>query len=400
MRGGAGGGPPVSNSSGGQQSDGPSSGQQAKNDPMSFISEQFPEVGALYQMAPGYSGLPPAGESMQSYIESITKPEVQEQILAAERTYGPQYAALQLGGMEDFLFGTGGQRGLLDIQEEAAGQAIAGMREAKPQATALAESQAQQAAQLQDFATRRMEASLGLSPEEQRLAQQRALSTAEAQGRVRDTSALAAELLGREEILGTRRAEALQAQQAAMGSRATAYDMEQGISGNIGGTVLGQAAGMQSALGPQLFDPNVGVNLALQDLQNQVNFQSSMFGTQASLLGSAIGAQAQLQGAEAAASAQRSAGMMGGLGSLAGGLFSGAGAAGGFGALFSSDIRFKEDIKETGELPSGLRTYTFRYKGGETTYEGVMAQEAILTHPRAVHDLGGGFLGVDYSMID
>src|SRR6056297_203040 len=198
----------ASSGSGGSSSGG--SAQQSQQDPMGFISEQFPEVGALYQMAPGYPGMPSAGSSMQDYIESVTRPEVQEQILAAERTYGPQYAQLQLGGLEDFLMGTGGQQGFLAMQEEAAERAgevereqtalarqsaiesvlglapgyVSGMREAQPQATAIAEEQAQQAqgAQgvlggLEQFASERMEAAQGLSPEEQRLAQQRALST-------------------------------------------------------------------------------------------------------------------------------------------------------------------------------------------------------------------------------
>jgi len=422
----------ASSGSGGSSSGG--SAQQSQQDPMGFISEQFPEVGALYQMAPGYPGMPSAGSSMQDYIESVTRPEVQEQILAAERTYGPQYAQLQLGGLEDFLMGTGGQQGFLAMQEEAAERAgevereqtalarqsaiesvlglapgyVSGMRGAQPQATGLAEAQAQQAGQLQQFATERMEAAGGLSPEERRLAQQRALSTAEAQGRVRDTSALAAELLGREEILGTRRAEALQAQQTATGARAAAFDMERGLSGNIAGTILGQgttapaigqayaggAQMLQQQVGPQLFDPNVGVNMALQDLQNQINFQSTMFGTQASLLGTALGAEATLEAAKRQASATRSSGFLGALGSIGGGLMSNP-------QLFSmSDIRLKEDIEHTGYLPSGLRTYRFRYRGSDEVHEGVMAQEALLTHPRAVQELTGGFLAVDYSMID
>ena len=50
-------------------------------------------------------------------------------------------------------------------------------------------------------------------------------------------------------------------------------------------------AGQQ--LGPNLFDPNAGINLALQNQANQANYQSSIYGAQAGT----AGAQAQGRGA-------------------------------------------------------------------------------------------------------
>jgi hypothetical protein len=70
-------------------------------------------------------------------------------------------------------------------------------------------------------------------------------------------------------------------------------------------------AGQQ--LGPNLFDPNAGINLALQNNANQSNYQSSIYGAQAGF----AGAQAQARGAMIG-------GALGGLGSaLTGGFGAG-----------------------------------------------------------------------------
>jgi hypothetical protein len=73
-------------------------------------------------------------------------------------------------------------------------------------------------------------------------------------------------------------------------------------------------AGQQ--LGPNLFNPNTGINLALQNQANQTNYQSSIYGAQAGF----AGAQAQARGAMIG-------GLMSGIGALGGGLAGGAGAA-------------------------------------------------------------------------
>ena len=74
-------------------------------------------------------------------------------------------------------------------------------------------------------------------------------------------------------------------------------------------------AGQQ--LGPNLFDPNAGINLALQNQANQSNYQSNIYGSQAGF----AGAQAQARGAMIGAA-------LGGFGALAGG-------AGGISKIFS-----------------------------------------------------------------
>jgi hypothetical protein len=61
-----------------------------------------------------------------------------------------------------------------------------------------------------------------------------------------------------------------------------------------------------------------------------------------------------------------------------------------------SDIRLKEDIKLIGKSPSGINIYNFKYKGDNTTYQGVMAHQV----PKASTPNEFGYLMVDYSKID
>jgi hypothetical protein len=63
---------------------------------------------------------------------------------------------------------------------------------------------------------------------------------------------------------------------------------------------------------------------------------------------------------------------------------------------FMSDIRLKDDIKLIGQSPSGINIYSFRYKGNDTRYQGVLAHQ--VPHASIVNDKG--YLMVDYSKID
>jgi hypothetical protein len=130
-----------------------------------------------------------------------------------------------------------------------------------------------------------------------------------------------ASTLGQSEAMSAqRRAEQLQRIQLGSGligqanqQLQSAFGMNRQIAGDVGmtilgrpssaiglgGSVLGQAqAGAAGPMGPQLFDPNVGINMALQQRGQNITFQ---------------GMQAQAQ-------ATNSAGMMSALGSLGGSL--------------------------------------------------------------------------------
>ena len=61
-----------------------------------------------------------------------------------------------------------------------------------------------------------------------------------------------------------------------------------------------------------------------------------------------------------------------------------------------SDIRLKKDIELKGKSPEGVNVYSFKYKGNDETYQGVMAQEV----PWASIKGDDGYYLVDYSKVD
>ncbi len=183
--------------------------------------------------------------------------------------------------------------------QEFAPQVVEAYRGADPYSTGLAE---QQTAMAEDLYQRAQ----GLNPEQQRLVDQQALGMAQRQGRVTDQSAIAGQLMGREQYLSGLRGQAAGMGQQAFGmNRQLAGDVGMTILGRpssavgLGGSMLGQAQqGAAGPMGPQLFDPNMGINMALQQRGQDVTFQ----------------------GMQAQANASRSAGLMGGLGAIGGGL--------------------------------------------------------------------------------
>jgi hypothetical protein len=182
------------------------------------------------------------------------------------------------------------QREQLELQREAdvsalqrfAPQVVEAYRAADPASTAIAERMSRRA--------------LGqLTPEEERNIQQRSRQASLARGRIGDSSSLAAEALGRSDYT------AQFAQPAFAMNRALAGDIGSTLLGRpsssigLGGQLLGQAQqGAAGPVGPQLFDPNVGINLALQQRGQDVTFQ----------------------GMQAQADATRSAGIAQGVGNL------------------------------------------------------------------------------------
>lgn len=264
------------------------------------------------------------GESMGKYMfgrdfesfQGVTDPRLQERIIAAEEQFRPRYAALELADIETFAKGTDGQGGLFDLLEES------GIRAGEIQRESLAEQRAADVAALQEYAPQvteayRMADPFGaklsdlqlaqaeqlyasadqLSPEQKRLAEQEARAGSLARGRLGDESSIASEILGREGFKSQLRGEARQAGQLAFGqARNMAGDLGSVILGRpsmalgMGQNVLGQAQGQAAGpMGPQLFDPNVGINLALQQRGQDIEFR----GMQAQARGAAIGGIAQ-----------------------------------------------------------------------------------------------------------
>ena len=189
------------------------------------------------------------------------------------------------------------QRSELELQRESdvgalqrfAPQVVEAYREADPFSTEIAESMSRRA--------------LGqLTPEEERNVQQRSRQASLARGRIGDQSSLAAEALGRSDYT------AQFAQPAFSMNRQLAGDVGMTLLGRpsasigLGGQVLGQAQqGAAGPMGPQLFDPNMGINMALQQRGQDINYQGAM----------------------AQANASKSSGVMGLVGALGGGFLAG-----------------------------------------------------------------------------
>ena len=274
------------------------------------------------------------GKGFSSY-QGITDPRLQERLLGAEATYRPQYTALELADIATMARGLGDTPGLFDLLEEQSARAgelqraqlqlqresdVGALREFAPQVVEAYRASDPYSTELADMASRQAETLYAesegeLSPERRRLAEQAARQASAARGRIGDQSSIAAELLGREQFRSGLRAEARQAGGQAFGmQRQMAGDIGSVLLGRpsaaigLGGSVLGQAqAGAAGPMGPQLFDPNVGINMALQQRGQDVTFQ----------------------GMQAQAKAAGQAGIMGAVGGIA----QGVGAAGGIGTF-------------------------------------------------------------------
>ena len=239
----------------------------------------------------------------------------------------------QLEGMSPTMEATPGLFDLLEEQSRRAGALqreelqlqresdVGALREFAPQVVEAYRAADPYSAQLADLAQRQAETLYAegegeLSAERRRMAEQAARMGSLARGRIGDESSIAAELLGREQVRSALRAEARQAGGQAFGmQRQMAGDIGSVLLGRpsaaigLGGQVLGQAqAGAAGPMGPQLFDPNVGINMALQQRGQDVTFQ----------------------GMQAQAKAAGQAGIMGAVGGIAQGI----GAAGGVGTFF------------------------------------------------------------------
>lgn len=183
--------------------------------------------------------------------------------------------------------------------QEFAPQVVEAYRAADPYSTNLADMASRQAETLY------AESEGELSPERRRLAEQAARQASAARGRLGDQSSIATELLGREQFRSGLRSEARQAGGQAFGmQRNMAGDVGMTILGRpsasigLGGQVLGQAqTGAAGPMGPQLFDPNVGVNMALQQRGQDVTFQGMQAQAQAAESAGIMGAVGQIGGA-------------------------------------------------------------------------------------------------------
>jgi hypothetical protein len=254
-------------------------------------------------------------------FEGVTDPRLQELIIGAEEASRPRYAALELKdiqtfaeGLKDPITGEVTTPGIFDLLGESSKRAfelqkdqlqqqreadVAALEEFSPQAVEAFRAADPYSAAIADSMSRK---ALGqLTPEEERSVQQRARQGSLARGRIGDSSSIAAEALGRSDYTSQF------AQPAFNMNRQLAGDLGMTILGRpssaiqLGQQGLGQATGLAGQpIGPQLFDPNVGINMALQQRGQNMELQA---------------ANAQARGAMVG-------GLLGGLGSIGGGFAS------------------------------------------------------------------------------
>jgi hypothetical protein len=312
-------------------------------------------------------------------------------ILSFEQQYRPEFQRQNLADVSQFGLG---MLGMSPEFTQQTAQQLGAAREAElGQMTGqagltrglmagLSPEQASAVQQAQQESQRAYASAQGVTPQEQRMYQQAAREGAQAAGRVGGNAAIASEIMGREDIMARKRAEAAQAGQQAFnlaGQFYTAPGLQllgsQPLSYQVGNQMMGLGLDAIGAGKPQLFDVGSALNLGAAQRQNVVG-------------AGAANAQAQ---------ASYSSGLFGGLGALGGGLASGIGAAGGAAAFFS-DKRLKTDIKKVGKTDAGLPIYTYKYKGDNKTQMGVMAQDVEKKTPKAVKEVGG-FKAVNYALV-
>jgi hypothetical protein len=161
---------------------------------------------------------------IQKYVSGMSS--ALPEIFSQEQQFRPQFQGLNLGDIQSFLSGAGGQQGIFGLSREASQQAGMGLGEARAAELGQMTGQAgltrglmqalspEQAAVVQGFgdeAQRAYAASQRISPEEQRGYQQSAREAASAAGRLGGNAAIASEVMGREDVFARKRAEAAQA---------------------------------------------------------------------------------------------------------------------------------------------------------------------------------------------
>ena len=245
------------------------------------------------------------GKFVSAYGKSLP------QVLGFEKSFRPQFQALNLQDISNFLGGVGEQQGLFGLSRRASEEAqrqLASSRAAElgtmagqaPLTRGVMEGLSpEQAAVVSGFAQeaeRAQAAAQGVSPEQQRMYQQQAREAAQASGRIGGNALVASEIMGREQMMAQKRAEA-----AAAGGRA--YEAAQGfytqpglsllsqqpLAYQTGQQMLGFGLGGMKQGTPGLINPDMGLNLGAAERQNML----------------------QAQAANAQAGATRSAGIMG-----------------------------------------------------------------------------------------
>jgi hypothetical protein len=261
--------------------------------------------------------------------------------LQTSAQYGPQIMGQMFDQTGQFLGGVNGQPGFQALQLSTgreAGNILGQLREEElaqmtgqtgmtrglmaalsPEQAAAVQGSAQEAARARASAQ-------GVTPEEQRMYQQTAREGAQAAGRLGGNSAIAAEIMGRENVMAQKRAEAAQAEKQSYALAGEFYT-NPGLQA-LRNAPLSYGAGQQDlrtalTLGPASsgdFDYNMPLNFAQQAAGAQNQYNQAVYQT------NLANQQAKAQMWSSIGSSMMGAGM-----NMAGGGFNFGGAGGGAG---------------------------------------------------------------------
>jgi len=190
----------------------------------------------------------------------VTDPEFQRRIIEAEKEFRPEFAGVDLAVSRDFLLGP---EGLINLQQQVREQGGSPI---------VAELEKQALADLQQGGQ--------LSGGDLRQAQQGARQAGQARGRVFDVQTAFDELRSSESLSRMRRNQA----------RQFAGGVDDLRARDVGSSLNLAQFGLKQGTGPELFDPNAGINLALSNEANSANFQSAIFGADQARRGATRGA--------------------------------------------------------------------------------------------------------------
>ena len=218
------------------------------------------------------------GQMLSAYQQSMPR------ILSFERQYRPQFQDLNLQDVSQFGLG---MLGMSPEFTQQTAQQLGAAREAElGQMTGqagltrglmagLSPEQASAVQQAQQESQRAYASAQGVTPQERRMYQQTAREGAQAAGRVGGNAAIASEIMGREDIMARKRAEAAQAGQQAFnlaGQFYTAPGLQllgsQPLSYQVGNQMMGLGLDAIGAGKPQLFDVGSALNLGAAQRQN------------------------------------------------------------------------------------------------------------------------------------
>lgn len=270
---------------------------------------------------------PDEGSSAPNYRRDINQfvggiKDSMPRVLGIENRYRDDFTGLNLEDVRNFMLGSGGERGVLDLNNlftkrannqltRARGLDLRDMRGQAGLTRGIMDKLSPESAKMVDLAyqdaIQAQRNAKGLTGQEARSARQFALEGSQMQGREGDNSAIASMALNRDNILTQKRAEASAATQNAYGMANSFYTMPglQALSQTPQSYTAGQQM-MNLGLGaigsakPQMVDIGAGLNLGAANRQNLVGMAA----------------------ANAQSSAAQNAALMGMFGNIAGGYLS------------------------------------------------------------------------------